>query len=1370
MEDVRDDADDQLDRMLQLIEADADGTDEKAELRAIEEDIKLETHRAKANYNVPVVPVIPRATLPGSLTNDRPIRYPEPSFRVKERPIRGQEQSFRAEDRPIRAHPRAQPPADTKIPVAPAGDKGVVVVGGRATLAPDTKSAARARSGQPGGKRARGDGGSRAAWSGAAVEGSGFGVPFGESEGEGRGGRAAERKRRGRGRGDVGVAPVMDEHKTRFFCRRLAATCLGGSRLCLESCPPCWVTLTQVSLLITPALSIAVPLALKSTGGLSIYAAMALAAGLIALCAGGLVPAAGCCKACARRDLVVGLGARGAATTAARGGGGGLEEDAFDFDTCGGAMELIVAGKAAPTACMRITHSAAQGVLACVLAGLCVYYLDVERSKQLDGAVAGGLFVACGLASASVVLHPLLFATPAEPNQISPMEYAGILSRLASFRGVIGAYTRAVYAFVLIAFDYASRAGSRSVGAAAARAGRGIFATLFVGFAIGALPQLDVLLVWATEQALVIGFGRSPTASVVRLGTAAATSGIALLVAALVYAFVSETAMVVACATLGYALAHDTLSGRTGAPWFTSRPELYVCAAGLVIGVPVVAAMGFGSLSRSCQAFHTGSGRDSINAVTLAVWVYHALASMATRPYILRLLRNPFYSACSGSGWLGTKARSAPKRRRGAKGLGAENGDVKLVVVKRDAGPTDRAARAAWECLSKGMSQQAIFAALRKRGYNNVKIMRAVQAARKHQNNARQAAESDPGNSDGEAEQGSSDDAIDGSEIPRWLRSMHPASRWATSVWLVVYVGLRLEPNRDYPVLFSMLTLRAATAPWQSPWLSLDSLALIAAGELFAGGVENVRFTLLFLLASLAARAARDFAEKLEYCATLTVAHLTNPKLRVLSPGLLAPMSVGLLPIHLAVIALCTAIQAPVVPVFGLPFFLPGFPRALRTLPGLLAAKPTGKSDASTPFYEQMLPGLSRALAAHLGAGVLRYARAGDFFLLRQEPYLLTLQVLERGARYAVISVKGLEMQTTSCHTVEANSIDRILEDLGEAAGCRNPHPVHTAQPVGGLRMSSYRYTSAKMTGVVDNAEFLKNLTALFLLNLRVRLHRALEAAPHLAHEWQGLPAGDDDDDDGGIGAIVRDLPHKYGVLSMSDHRAIWRRVTKAAYDAFERAGVVPGGNTDPKFGPSHMCSRFHGKVSRSRLASWLRATPGRSTGFAGGPGDPDTPVPTLFDIAHRAYCEAVKCIFDATVLGEAKPVSPDSEQFYANRLERYGPKFWFVGSDRSPAWRAAASKGFPRLFSIGKTAKGGVRSHLALVAVGSAGVLKLNANSVRSVWASLALELLYATNDDDERYSTQAHPTMLRNIIIQTADLLGYPSLVREVLVRTGT
>jgi hypothetical protein len=53
----------------------------------------------------------------------------------------------------------------------------------------------------------------------------------------------------------------------------------------------------------------------------------------------------------------------------------------------------------------------------------------------------------------------------------------------------------------------------------------------------------------------------------------------------------------------------------------------------------------------------------------------------------------------------------------------------------------------------------------------------------------------------------------------------------------------------------------------------------------------------------------------------------------------------------------------------------------------------------------------------------------------------------------------------------------------------------------------------------------------------------------------------------------------------------------------------------------------------------------------------------------------------------------------------------------------------------------------------------KLNSEAVQGQWASLALELLYFTNDDEERYSIQAHPTLLRNITIQAADVpLGYP------------
>lgn len=53
----------------------------------------------------------------------------------------------------------------------------------------------------------------------------------------------------------------------------------------------------------------------------------------------------------------------------------------------------------------------------------------------------------------------------------------------------------------------------------------------------------------------------------------------------------------------------------------------------------------------------------------------------------------------------------------------------------------------------------------------------------------------------------------------------------------------------------------------------------------------------------------------------------------------------------------------------------------------------------------------------------------------------------------------------------------------------------------------------------------------------------------------------------------------------------------------------------------------------------------------------------------------------------------------------------------------------------------------------------RLNSEAVKGQWANLSLELLYFTNDDEERYSIQAHPTILRNLTVQAADPpLGYP------------
>ena len=55
--------------------------------------------------------------------------------------------------------------------------------------------------------------------------------------------------------------------------------------------------------------------------------------------------------------------------------------------------------------------------------------------------------------------------------------------------------------------------------------------------------------------------------------------------------------------------------------------------------------------------------------------------------------------------------------------------------------------------------------------------------------------------------------------------------------------------------------------------------------------------------------------------------------------------------------------------------------------------------------------------------------------------------------------------------------------------------------------------------------------------------------------------------------------------------------------------------------------------------------------------------------------------------------------------------------------------------------------------------VTRLSPAAVRAIWANLSIELLYATNDDEERFSIQAHPALVRNLTVQAADPpLGYP------------
>ncbi|XP_068048236.1 pecanex-like protein 4 isoform X4 [Anomalospiza imberbis] len=176
---------------------------------------------------------------------------------------------------------------------------------------------------------------------------------------------------------------------------------------------------------------------------------------------------------------------------------------------------------------------------------------------------------------------------------------------------------------------------------------------------------------------------------------------------------------------------------------------------------------------------------------------------------------------------------------------------------------------------------------------------------------------------------------------------------------------------------------------------------------------------------------------------------------------------------------------------------------------------------------------------------------------------------------------------------------------------------------------------------------------------------------------------------------------------------------------------------------PRHVFRAYTGGIPWSAGLDWL------------------TGKPELFQLALKAFRYTFKLMLDKASLG---PVENFKE--LVNYLQEYESD-WYIGLVSDLEWQQAVLQEKPYLFSLGHDPSMGIYTGRVLtlqellVQVG-----KLNAEAVRGQWANLSWELLYATNDDEERYSIQAHPALLRNLTVQAADPpLGYPVYSSQLL-----
>ncbi|XP_052272587.1 pecanex-like protein 4 isoform X3 [Dreissena polymorpha] len=246
---------------------------------------------------------------------------------------------------------------------------------------------------------------------------------------------------------------------------------------------------------------------------------------------------------------------------------------------------------------------------------------------------------------------------------------------------------------------------------------------------------------------------------------------------------------------------------------------------------------------------------------------------------------------------------------------------------------------------------------------------------------------------------------------------------------------------------------------------------------------------ILAMLVSLCRDRLYNFSDKLYFYLTLLISSWTDKKQRRSSTVPIIIVSVILFPLVLGIIAVASALAIPLLPLFTLPMVLFSFPRPLRSWPEEVGA--SANSCPDTNFYKQLAPELSRALSSGFANGSLGEPSPGNHYLVRYQDRLVWIVVLERGATYCVLNIKGLELQETSCHTVEAARIDEIFENALELReGCSrmmgkiNEYPLHTLTPADASFVETYSDARNVLTGIIDTPNATEDTMKAFLKSL----------------------------------------------------------------------------------------------------------------------------------------------------------------------------------------------------------------------------------------------------------------------------------------------
>ncbi|XP_046577291.1 pecanex-like protein 4 [Haliotis rubra] len=291
-----------------------------------------------------------------------------------------------------------------------------------------------------------------------------------------------------------------------------------------------------------------------------------------------------------------------------------------------------------------------------------------------------------------------------------------------------------------------------------------------------------------------------------------------------------------------------------------------------------------------------------------------------------------------------------------------------------------------------------------------------------------------------------------------------------------------------HAIWYTFGVVRAFRVTWQSSVHALLEMSVLHIFTLASSAtVTSLGAPLLLLIIGLARDRLFQLMNKLYFFFVLISTSWLDKKQRRGSTAIVIFLSLIFFPIILAILGAAAALSAPLLPLFTLPLFFIGFPRPQKFWAEAVGGSANVCTD--TVYYRQFTPQFARGLKAAFANGSLGEPKPGNHYLVRFQDRLLWLMILERGAGFCTVSVKGLELQETSCHTAEAARLDDIFEVAFEKEGGFSPctfnkYPLHSLTPMDSAKVKTYSDARNVLTGVIDTRDSVNATMAFFVKSL----------------------------------------------------------------------------------------------------------------------------------------------------------------------------------------------------------------------------------------------------------------------------------------------